>query len=252
MNSPTILAVAPFDSKRFGIKVMRALIESKGLTDQAAFEIGRADADLVIFRVPAGETRIAMELARQGHIIIHADTLVYYGIDLQEFEPEQNPVTARQARPADRAAIASIAANSFRGYRSHYTANPLLPPTLVHSGYVEWALSRLTGSQSRNSTWVVESEGTVAGFATCDVEADQVEIILNAVDPDFERKGLYGGLLRRIIQYHAELSMKRLIISTQLWNYTVQRQWAKAGLRLFKAYDTYHLDRRLTAAGSRQ
>lgn len=246
-----VLSDSPFDSKRFNIKVMRGTAEGRSVHDAVVAEIDQAPADLVIFRVPAGETSVPTTLARMGHTVIHADTLVYYGMDLNGMTSLASPDHVRQATPEDSSAISAIAKDSFTGYRSHYSANPLLSKELVHAGYVEWALSRLD-DQQLSSTWVAEFDGQVAGFATCDADAHQVEIVLNAVHPDFERRGLYGALLRKIICHHSEQSLSRLVISTQIWNYTVQRQWTKAGLQLFKAYDTYHLDRRLAAAGASQ
>ena len=150
----------------------------------------------------------------------------------------------RRATDADREAIAHIADAGFKGYRSHYSANPLLPHDLVHAGYVEWAQSRL-GDTDDSITWVVCDGDVVAGFATCDRRGDTVDIVLNAVHPAFERRGHYGTLLAHVVAHASAQSLQRLIISTQVWNYGVQRQWAKAGLRLYSALDTYHLDRRL-------
>jgi len=232
------------DSRRFDIQVSRGTLESIDDVPLLVEEIEADPADLVIFRVPAGETALATALQRRGHQVIHADTLVYYAAALDPAATRAEPQVCL-ATAEHRQAIAGIAAMGFANYRAHYSANPLLPRDLVLAGYVEWALSRLEGERADSQTWVVSEEGTVAGFATCDVGGSTVEIVLNAVHPDFERRGLYGKLLRHIQHYYAGLSMQELVISTQIWNYTVQRQWSRAGLKLFKAYDTYHLDRRL-------
>lgn len=249
MTPSSTLTESAFDSKRFGVKVARGLFDATDAAEDVIFEIARSDADLIIFRVPAGQSLIPTSLTRQGHAVIHADTLVYYGIDVPALTQPATTANVRRAREDDSEAVALIARNGFNGYRSHYAANPLLPAELVHSGYVEWAMNLLDGSREGSATWVAESEGVVAGFASCDSKADEMEIILNAVRPDFERRGLYGNLLQAIIRHCSEASVPRLTVSTQIWNYTVQRQWIKAGLQLFKAYDTYHVDRRLTVSG---
>lgn len=244
-NSPRRLVEAPLDSRRFGIKVLRGMIESGTDSAEVIEEIHGSDADLVIFRVPAGCTEVPTGLQRRGNVVIHADTLVYYGMDLsrQTAPPPQTKV--ERATDAHRGALANIAERSFSNYRAHYAANPLLCRDLVLSGYVEWALSRLSEDRADAATWVVIEEGIVAGFATCDIGDDSVEIVLNAVCPDFERRGLYGMLLRHIQHYYSHQSLKKLLISTQIWNFTVQRQWTRNGLQLQHAYDTYHMDRRL-------
>lgn len=245
MTPLTHLVEAPLDSQRFGIKVIRGTIESDADSTQIVEEIDSSDADLVIFRVPAGHSAIPTGLQCRGNVVIHADSLVYYGMDLTEKLALQPEPKVQLATDAHRSSIAAIAERSFSDYRAHYAANPLLPPDLILSGYIEWALSRLQGNCEDNATWIVSEEGSVAGFATCDIGADSVEIVLNAVHPDFERRGLYGMLLRHIQYHYAKQSIKQLFISTQIWNYTVQRQWTRNGLRLYSAYDTYHLDRRL-------
>ena len=251
MSTKGYLVDAPLDSSRFGIRVMRGTFETIDSINDLAHEIESAHADLVILRVPAGESSIAVAIQRKGKIAIHADTLVYYSIDLtaQPVPATESQAQVRAANAGDYEKIAEIAEKGFSDYRAHYSANPLLPKELVLSGYVEWALSRLDPNNPTSQTWVVSIEDKVAGFATCDVENETVEIILNAVHPDCERRGLYGALLRHIIHHYSKKSLKELVISTQVWNYTVQRQWARAGLRILRAYDTYHLDRRLTTTG---
>ncbi|KAB7629962.1 GNAT family N-acetyltransferase [Stenotrophomonas rhizophila] len=236
---------APLDSHRFGIIVMRGTIESSMDTKSLVEEIEQGDAELTIFRVPAGDTILATALQLRGHVVIHADTLVYYSTELSRSIDICTETQVERASEHHRKAITDIAANSFANYRSHYSANPNLPRELVSSGYIEWAVSRLESGSIGSQTWVVSDNGTIAGFATCDVGPSSVEIVLNAVHPSFERRGLYGMLLRHIKHHYAQHSLNELLISTQIWNYTVQRQWARAGLRLFKAYDTYHVDRRL-------
>ncbi|HYQ23613.1 GNAT family N-acetyltransferase [Stenotrophomonas sp.] len=239
-----LLQPAPLDSARFGIQVARARHAADGDADALIQQIRQSSADLIILRTDAGDSRLVTALQQQGEFVIHADTLVYHGMSLHEGAGCASP-DVRCATATDSAVIAAIAAASFQGYRSHYSANPLLSQDLVHKGYIEWSQSRLDESNDLSSTWVVCDGERVAGFATCDQLGSTVDIVLNAVDPTFERRGHYGRLLNHLIHHYSARSFDRLIVSTQIWNYGVQRQWAKAGLRLHAAMDTYHLDRRL-------
>lgn len=247
MSSSRILTDSVPDSSRFGIKVVRGHVPANTPDKDIIDEVMGSDASLIILRTAAGDSSAIVELQRQGWPVIHADTLVYYGIDLTTLPVEPLPGDVRLATGADRDAIQEIAESCFTGYRSHYAANPLLPRDRIVAGYVEWAKSRLAPEHPRCCTWVVTTEAGVAGFATCDFSPDQtqVDIVLNAVHPRFSRRGLYGRLLKSILQHCAARSYRQLVVSTQLWNYTVQRQWARAGLSLKLAYDTYHIDRRL-------
>ncbi|MGE8270847.1 MAG: N-acetyltransferase family protein [Stenotrophomonas geniculata] len=238
---------SPADSARFGIRVERGSFNPQSPLAEVVDCIAASPADLLIIRVPAGRTDIALALQRAGETVIAADTLVYHGIDLTPESGEWSP-SVRRATPADRPAIIDIATAGFQGYRSHYSANPLIPPALVLEGYVEWAHSRLQPQDERQSTWVVSDGQAIAGFATCDIKDGVADILLNSVHPRFERRGHYGRLLRHVMRHHADLGNHRLVISTQIWNYTVQRQWARAGLLIDCAFDTYHIDRRMQRA----
>ncbi|TAL72573.1 MAG: GNAT family N-acetyltransferase [Rhodanobacter sp.] len=247
MDKPRILADSALDSARFGIKVVRGCVPAGTAEQEVIDEVEASDAELIILRTAAGDSGAIVQLQRGGWPVIHADTLVYYGIDLTTLARRPLPPGVRLATTVDRDAIREIAERSFTGYRSHYAANPLLPADKVVAGYVEWANSRLAPENSGGCTWVVTAEDRVAGFATCDLRPDRgaIEIVLNAVHPRFSRRGLYGRLLEAILQHYAAHSYLELGVSTQLWNYTVQRQWARAGLSLKRAFATYHLDRRL-------
>lgn len=248
MGSTQILNDSALDSARFGIKVVRGHVPTNTPSNDIIDEVINCKAGLIILRTDAGDSEAIIQLQRRGWLVIHADTLVYYGIDLTTLPHEPLPEEVRLATNADRDAIHKIAEGSFTDYRAHYAANPLLPRDKILAGYVEWAKSRLTTNLG-SCTWVVAAEDRIAGFATCDLSADmsRVEIVLNAVHPQFSRRGLYGRLLKGILYHYAAQSYQRLVISTQLWNYTVQRQWTRAGLSLERAYDTYHIDRRLRA-----
>jgi hypothetical protein len=249
MGNSQVLSDSALDSARFGIKVMRGQVPTNTPSDDIVQEITSCDAPLIILRTDAGDSDAIVQLQRQGWPVIHADTLVYYGINLTALPHKALPGDVRLATGADRDAIHEIAENSFTGYRAHYAANPLLAQDEILAGYIEWAKSRLAPSNLGSCTWVVTVEGRTAGFATCDLSEDgsKVEIVLNAVHPQLSQRGLYGRLLQGILHHYAAQLYRHLAISTQLWNYTVQRQWARAGLSLERAYDTYHIDRRLRA-----
>lgn len=253
MSSAIFLNDSVLDSRRFGIRVARGQVPASASSDDVVSAVLANDATLIILRTDAGDSDAIVRLQRLGWPVIHADSLVYYGVKLAAQPHEALPEGVRPAIDADREAIHEIAEHGFAGYRSHYAANPLLPQDEILAGYVQWAKSRLAPTNSGACTWVVTVEGRVAGFATCDLAADKstVEIVLNAVHPQFSRRGLYGRLLKGILRHYANQSYRRLVISTQLWNYTVQRQWTRAGLILERAYDTYHIDRRLRARESR-
>ncbi len=250
MNETPMLNYSPLDSNRFAIRVERASIGSDVPIARAIDALQTSSAELIIVRFPAGECAIPNALVQLGESLIHADTLVYYDLGLPA-PTAKAASNVRLAEAADLKAIRGIAAQAFSNYRAHYAANPLLPAAQILDGYIEWAQSRADPSDPSSDTWLVFDDSAAAGFATCDIRNGRVEIVLNAVHPSFERRGHYGALLRHLIHYYGQAGLTRLSISTQIWNYTVQRQWSRAGLLLESAYDTFHIDRRIAAQRSK-
>lgn len=250
MIEAPLLKYSPLDSNRFGIRIERAHIDAETSVAAAVEAIRSSTADLIIARFNAGMCAIPNALLEAGETLIHADTLVYYETALPAHSGNA-AANVRRATETDLKAIRSIASGAFKNYRAHYSANPLLSATKILDGYIEWAQSRADPSNPSNDTWLVSVGEIAAGFATCDIQNGNVEIVLNAVHPSFERKGLYGTLLRHLLHHYSEAGMGSLKISTQIWNYTVQRQWARAGLLLTNAYDTYHIDRRVGSQRSK-
>lgn len=236
------------DSARFDLRVIRGRIDAGQNAEILLRAIRDLEADVAIVRCPAGDIVFPQQLRASGFDPIHADTLVYYSrtLDRESFRTQKH-TTAYQvelASPAEKSRIASIAAESFADYRSHYSVNPLFDRKKVLSGYVEWAQSFLLSEDANKETWVVRESGETQGFATCliDRELASIEIVLNAVSPPFMGRGLYGSLLRAIVEQYAARGLNRIVISTQVWNYVVQRAWVRAGFLLDSAFDTYHIN----------
>lgn len=249
------LTLSAEDSRRFQRRVVRGRIEQMppppGALEQ---EIALLQAELAIVRLPAGMIAPIHALIASGFLPIHADTLVYHARRLDApvaSRPATTGFSAGLADQADRARIAQIARAAFSAYRSHYHANPLLDADVVAEGYAEWATSFLDARAQERETWVVRIDGEVAGFATCALSAggSAAEIVLNAVDPARAGRGAYGYLLGTLLQSYQARGCSVVSTSTQVWNYVVQRAWARAGFVLTHAYDTYHIN--VPAGGDR-
>lgn len=235
--------------------IFRGMISHQvGDPSHLAGEISRLKADLVVLRLPAGEVSLPIELARRRLMLIHADTLVYYerNARLPARQLPGNPSDLiQEAVAADQPEIEELAKIVFRQYRSHYHAHPKLDPEAIAAGYAEWASSCISESLNGNGgqphidrkTWVVRNDRKIIAFATCmnDEVDGSVEILLNAVDPRHSGRGVYGSLLRHTVDFYRQCNLERIRISTQVWNYTVQRAWVREGFLLTQAYDTYHL-----------
>jgi N-acetylglutamate synthase-like GNAT family acetyltransferase len=89
---------------------------------------------------------------------------------------------------------------------------------------------------------VAEHEGRIAGFLTLLPRGDdELEIVLNGVDPTLQRHGIYRGLVLGALQEAREARVRALVVSTQLINLGVQKTWARLGFELSRSYHTFHL-----------
>lgn len=247
-TDPTrVLRDSEVESRRFGLRIARGVVGDSVKPDQIRSDIDALRPDIAIFRCAAGETGQIAALVAAGLAPLHADTLVYHRIALGEpsaGDSSNRDAAIDPARNEDEQALAAIVRRSFHGYRNHYHANPKLPADAILEGYVEWALDYAIRPVDGQQTWVYRADGEARGFATCRLEPDRskVEIVLNATDPAWAGRGFYSTLLRFLIAHYRRAGFTALVISTQVWNYGVQRVWARAGLVIDHAWDTYHVN----------
>lgn len=242
------LTPATAESRRFNLRIVRGRFD--GILPPAGAlkdDITALRPDLVILRLQAGVVAPVRELISDGFVPIHADTLVYHvrQLDQAVADNRKNPALAVElANLADRTRIAEIAKAAFCSYRSHYHANPRLDPGMIGEGYAEWAVLFIDTQAADHETWVVRMHDEVVGFATCALSrpGTSVEVVLNAVAPIYAGRGIYGHLLNRILLAYQTRGFASVRISTQVWNYIVQRAWAHAGFVISQAYDTYHIN----------
>jgi acyl dehydratase/GNAT superfamily N-acetyltransferase len=206
--------------------------------------------DVAIVRTPAG-TGGWPRLARYGLQPIHADTLVYYDVDLGAYEPRalrNGDLVFSEARESDREVLAELVRTTFDGYVSHYHANPLFDPSKVLAGYIEWATGFIAADAPGRTTWVARRDGAIVAFACCshDDATLQCEGVLYGVHPAHAGGGLYGDLIRQTQAAFRARGFRRMTVSTQVWNYAVQKVWSREGFALTHAFDTWHVNAMLS------
>ncbi|MFL5668177.1 MAG: GNAT family N-acetyltransferase [Chloroflexota bacterium] len=189
---------------------------------------------MVIVRSAADDLRVAQAIEDAGGRL--CDTLVYYARALDRAIPEQRrPI--RLAHPNDIDEITAIAAGAFARYGGHYHADPRLDAEAADAAYVDWARRSITGSDML----VIEDSGVVAGFLSMEPRAADTEIVLNAVRPDSQGRGLYPALVIGALHRSVQLQARRCIISTQIGNVPAQKVWVRTGFEPTHAVHTFHL-----------
>jgi len=244
--TPITLADSALDSARFGLRVFRG--KGERLDDRAFFEaLVDKRVDVAIVRTPAGGGKAWQRLSRFGLQAIHADTLVYWSLALQDLAVRalrNTELEFSEATAADREALAALVETTFDGYRSHYHANPLFDEARILAGYMEWATGYIGGDAPGRTTWVARRNGTIVAFACCsfDDAGSDCEGVLYGVHPEHAGGGLYGDLIRYTQAQFKARGFRTMRVSTQVWNYAVQKVWAREGFVLAQAYDTWHVN----------
>lgn len=232
------------ESDRFGLRVARCRMDMvPPPTDEIVAQARVLGAEISILRFEASDRTRPAELAASGTRFVHADTLVYFACDLEGWKGAAPLAQVRPATIADEEALERVAVEGFSGYTSHYGASPCFAAAKVEAGYVDWALGHLRRAMPEEDTWLVEQNGVVAGFATCRRNSigTDAEILLNAVLPTHQRRGLYRQLVAGLASAYRDAGVQRLSVSTQVWNNRVQRAWTALGFAPDRAYNTYHL-----------
>jgi ribosomal protein S18 acetylase RimI-like enzyme len=234
-TSNAAISMSELDSARFGYPIARANVTSVDDV-RALVEHGREKrAAMIIIRVPADSWAAAQEIERVGGRL--CDTLVYFDRSLEGPLPSASSAV-RPADTDDIETIVDIAAAAFAGYGGHYHVDPRLDPAAADAGYVDWARR----SVNRDRVLVIEDEQVVAGFVTMrDDDARSAEIMLNAIHPDHQRRGLYAALVGASLVASQDAGARRCFVSTQLWNTAVQRVWVRLGFEPATALHTFHL-----------
>jgi ribosomal protein S18 acetylase RimI-like enzyme len=105
-------------------------------------------------------------------------------------------------------------------------------------GYVDWCLSLI--EKSGHVMWVATENGKVAGFIAVRLDPSAAEIVLNAVSPNFQRRGIYDSLVKAAGQSLFQDGISNVQVSTQLSNLAPQKVWIKNAMCIDSAVYTFH------------
>jgi ribosomal protein S18 acetylase RimI-like enzyme len=228
--------LSELDSRRFGKRIYRALIEEPLEVASLEALASREAVDLFIVRCPGDFLPTVHALERAGHELM--DTLVYYGASTAAFAAAAMAPWVREATKDDAPALQRIALDAFTDYGGHYHADERLDPSLATLGYVEWCLSSV--DNPRFTVWVAEQDARIAGFLAVRHDVAQSEITLNGVAREFQRRGVYDALFKTCGRSLSDRGVPQIEVSTQITNIAPQKVWARAGLTIRRAYYTFH------------
>ena len=236
-----LIGLNALETTRFGIGAARVIDVSADL--EAIDAAAKAQAvKLLSCRLDVGNLHRVHALEAAGYQLM--DTLVYCGRPLANSpSPRQLPdeVTCRPAKAIEAGAVGAIARVAFAGYMGHYHADSRLENTAADAVYVQWAETSTEQTSAKAPVLLAELNGQVAGFVALRRNSrKQAEIVLNAVHPDCQGRGLYTALVAYALDHAKAQGDVSMIVSTQINNYAVQRVWTRLGFIHEKSLYTFH------------
>lgn len=232
------------DSNRFNLTVYRANISDINVKEILEL-INTFNIDLLILRISVEKKEVHYLINEIGHKTIHADTLVYYYIELNNHivKDLKNKLEFEIINEVNIHILDEIVPIIFNNYRNHYFSNPSLNKDKIKEGYIEWAKSFACQNVARIS-WLVKKDNEYIGFATCSYEVTKKECegVLYGVHPAYSGSGIYTDIIRFTQNHFKKNNFHTMKVSTQIQNFAVQKAWVKEGFFLKKAFDTYHVN----------
>jgi GNAT superfamily N-acetyltransferase len=242
-----MISYSKADSDRFHLSVHRGVSETFNLDGLNQY-IAAHNPDMLILRYAAETIEKHYLLKTLNYDLLFTDALVYYDIHLNKLEPKpfRNNLQFVEVTENDLAKLRDIVPIIFKEYKNHYFSNPALNKENILEGYIEWASNYVNSVQPDRKSWLVYKEEVLIGFATCAMYAtdNSCEGVLYGVHPEYAGGGVYTDIIRFTQNYFKEAGYQKMIVSTQIQNYAVQKVWQKEGFLLAKAYYTYHLMRK--------
>lgn len=236
MSEPGV-AISAIDTDRFRARIARVRLDSPADLEGVLRQADELTVSMLVARVDAGNSPTIHAVEAAGGRL--CDTLVYYACVTGDRE---RPAGVRIATADDADRIEAIAGAAFADYVGHYHNDARLDRAAADATYPNWARRSVTEDGVADRAWVVEDDGVVAGFLTLRVnDGEETEIVLNAVAPECQRRGLYPRLVEAALAESWSLGARRCVVSTQLVNRPVQRVWLRLGFEPWAALHTFHL-----------
>jgi len=235
------IAISAADTDRFGLVYVRANHVAKSDIAGMLAYCREHRAGVCVARCDAGDFA-AME-ALEDESFRLKDTLVYYEatLDPSAIPAPRLAVPVRAVKAGEGDAVGALARAAFTDYFSHYHADPRLDRGKVDDAFVDWARRSCADKSVADEVFVADDGGTLGGFATLRFnDATEGEGVLFGVHPNYQGKGIYRDFMITGMRWCLEHGRGRMIVSTQINNYTVQRAWVRLGFRHYRSFYTLH------------
>lgn len=235
-------SLSKIDQDRFGRVIAKVKLDSGDSVEDMLATARDARVDLLIVRLPTTELYLAQQLERSGGVL--SDTLVYYQKKKIERYVVNLPVGYRSCSVEDRdvEAVGKVAAQSFKGYFGHYHADSRLERESCDAVYSSWAQDSCRRGGVADEVLLIKFNESIAAFATVKkLGQSAFEGVLFGVAPAHQGKGLYMFLMQLSQNWGLDNGCGRFLVSTQITNVVVQKNWCRVGLEPLNSFYTFHL-----------
>lgn len=165
----------------------------------------------------------------------------------QKLPPVGERCRLRGLESGDEDTFVPLAREAYRDTPDRFHADPRLERDKCDELYASWIRNSCSGGISDHVV-VAELDGRPAGYTTVRLDAVVGEetrsrsggMILSAVAPWAEGKGVYTSMIAGGLQWLAEKGVQVSHLGTQVNNIPVQRAWARLGFRLAKSGPSMH------------
>lgn len=232
--------ISDIDKERFGFITARVIGLTAGSLPSVIDFCAAEKAELLIARCNMNDLAAAQAMEKQGFLLM--DTLVYYCLDLKrQHVPDDYAVAmVRPIHAGEEEDMIRVARESFRGYFGHYHTDPRLDKNKCDEAYTDWS-RKAFASRSADNFLVGEIQSRIVGFGVLRMNnADEGEMFLGGIHPDFQGQGIYHSFLCKGMEWCLGKNAGKMIISTQLKNIPVQKVLIKFGFEISRGYYTYH------------
>lgn len=234
--------VSPFEPARFGVSAARAFATDPSDIDRFDAFCRERSVEVLILRCETSAIDVVHRVECTGGNIM--DCLVYYRRDLSKELRAVGAARGMVIRPVDAAqadAVAAVAARAFEGYYGHYHADERFDRSAADATYKDWAARSCRDVAAADIVLAAFVESDMAGFITLKRQSsEEVEIVLNGVDPAFQGRGIYGDLVIEALRWAQSAGARSCVVSTQLNNVAVQKVWVRNGFEPTVSYYTFH------------
>lgn len=206
------------------------------------------EVEFLFCKCSTNDNAVIHALESKGFLMMDTLLSIYY--DFQSFPDISNNLKCaglqiRLAGAADCDELMGVSRRAFAGHIGRYHNDKNIPNEMATGLYEQWLKSSCSGW----ADWIVvaEKEGRIAGYSVwkkpSDAQSkygiDLVDYSIVAIDPDFQRQGLFGLLTiegMKLICGNYRYSEGRTVVD----NFGIQRGFTKLGWKVCGAKHSFH------------